>query len=430
MRRRWIFLLTWGALFVVALSSAVDILFYVSYLILFLVGATYYWTRASVTSMRVRRDVAQGYVHLGDEIELTYELRNMSRMGRIWLEVYEESNWPEPLPGRVLSIGGNVTKRWKVNVPALRRGRFHLGPTVIRSGDPFGIFSAEQRVRADALVLVYPRVVPLPWWTLPGSLLEGNVLTGRRSLQATSMVMGIRDYRPGDAFNHIHWRTSARHRSLQVKEFELDRTADLWIFLDLERRWHRGDGDRSTEERAVTIAASVLAKALREHRSVGLVASGRGAGLLCHPDRGMKQRSKLMQYLAEVSAGGTHSIGETLVETLPRLRRGASALVITPSLDKAWARPLHALREAGVKTQLVIVAAEDVTDDERAHLNVIVGELLVAGAEYEVSTAEQPISELFHHQRGAGADRSAAGAATATKLTERSDHERAASASA
>ena len=402
MRRRWVFFLLWGALFVVALSSGVDILFYVSYLVLFLVGATYWWTRSSISSMRVKRDVSQGYVHLGDEVELTYELRNDSRLGKIWLEVYEESNWPEPLPGRVLSIAGHASKKWKVNVPALRRGRFHLGPVVVRSGDPFGIFTAEHRARQDALVLVYPRVVPLPWWTLPGSLLEGNVLTGRRSLQATSMVMGIRDYRPGDAFNHIHWPTSARHRALQVKEFELDRTADLWIFLDLERRWHTGDGERSTEERSVTVAASVIAKALREHRSVGLVASGRSTGLF-HPDRGTKQFSKLMQYLAEVQAGGAHSVGETLVETLPRLRRGASALVITPSLDKSWIRPVHALRDAGVKTQTVVVTPEQIDDDQRAQLNVILGELLVIGIPHAVSTADLSVSELFHQRVSASA---------------------------
>ncbi len=397
MPRRWVFLLAWSALFIVALSSGVDILFYVSYLVLFLVGATYWWTRSAVSSMRVKRDVAQGYVHLGDEVALTYELKNDSRLGKIWLEVYEESNWPEPLPGRVLSIAGHATKRWKVNVPALRRGRFHLGSTVVRSGDPFGIFSAELRARADALVLVYPRVMALPWWTLPGSLLEGNVLTGRRSLQATSMVMGIRDYRPGDAFNHIHWRTSARHRTLQVKEFELDRTADLWIFLDLERRWHRGDGERSTEERAVTVAASVIAKALREHRSVGLVASGRATGLF-HPDRGTKQFSKLMQYLAEVQAGGSHTLGETLVETLPRLRRGASALVITPSLERTWLRPVRAFREAGVKTQTVLVEAEELDETERAQRTIIVGELTVVGVPHAISTAELPISELFHER--------------------------------
>ena len=63
--------------------------------------------------------------------------------------------------------------------------------------------------------------------------------------------------------------------------------------------------------------------ALRAHRNVGLVTNGHRAEVL-HPDRGTKQFGKLMQYLAEVHAGGTRTLQETLVETLPRLRRGAS----------------------------------------------------------------------------------------------------------
>src|SRR5207248_327341 len=269
--------------------------------------------------------------------------------GVLWLEVFEKSNWPEPLTGRVLSIGGHKTRKWKVLAKAHRRGRFRLGPIVLRSGDPFGLFATEARIPSEALLLVYPRVVQLPFWTLPGSLLEGNVLTGQRSLQSTSMVMGIREYRPGDAMNRIHWPSSVRHRRLHVKEFELDRTADLWIYLDLDGRWHHGDGEDSTEERAVTVAASVVRKALDGHRNVGLVTNGNRAEVL-HPDRGTKQFGKLMQYLAEVHAGGTRSLQETLVETLPRLRRGASCLLITPSLDRAWVRPASSLRETAIAT--------------------------------------------------------------------------------
>src|SRR5260221_336333 len=186
----------------------------------------------------------------------------------------------------------------------------------MRSGDPFGLFATVARIPADALILVYPKVLPLPFWQLPGSFLEGNVPTGQRSLQPTSMVMGIRDYRAGDAMNRIHWPSSVRHRGLFVKEFELDKTADLWIFLDLERHWHRGEGETSTEERAVTVAASVVSKALREHRNVGLVTTGVRAEIL-HPDRGTKQFGKLMQYLAEVQVGGSRTIAEVMVETLP-----------------------------------------------------------------------------------------------------------------
>ncbi|TMC76286.1 MAG: DUF58 domain-containing protein, partial [Chloroflexi bacterium] len=152
--------------------------------------------RLTLEGLSVKRTLGQTYAHLGDTIELAYELTNDHSLGKLWLEV--------------------------------------------------------ARVPSEALLLVYPRVVQLPFWTLPGSLLEGNVLTGQRSLQSTSMVMGIREYRPGDAMNRIHWPSSVRHRRLHVKEFELDRTADLWIYLDLDARWHHGDGEDSTEERAVT----------------------------------------------------------------------------------------------------------------------------------------------------------------------------------
>ena len=140
---------------------------------------------------------------------------------------------------------------------------------------------------------------------------------------------------------------------------------------------------------------------MKGHVGHGL-ASGRSSGLFS-PDRGTKQFSKLMQYLAEVSASGTHTVAETMVETLPRLRRGASALVVTPSLDKEWVKPVLALREAGVRIQSCIVTPEEIEDAARMRLNAVVGELLVAGVPYAVSTADLPISELFHERSSVSA---------------------------
>ncbi len=399
--RPWHFAVLWVGLFVAAVSSGVELLSYLSYLLLFIGAAMWVTARLTLEGLTVERTVGQAYAHLGDKIELSYELRNDHRLGKLWVEVSEESNWPEPLTGRVLSINGRGTaRRWKVSVTAQRRGRFHLGPIVLRSGDPFGLFATVARVPADALVLVYPRVLPLPYWQLPGSFLEGNVLTGQRSLQSTSMVMGIRDYRPGDAVNRIHWPSSVRHRGLFVKEFELDKTADLWIYLDLERHWHRGEGERSTEERAVTVAASVVAKALHEHRNVGLITTG-VRGELLHPDRGTKQFGKLMQYLAEVSVGGSRTIAEVMVESLPRIRRGASVLLITPSLDRAWVRPASTFRESSIATQAVLIGSEDTDERDRARRHALLGELAVAGVRTAHLLPDMRVEDLFHETMNA-----------------------------
>jgi uncharacterized protein (DUF58 family) len=399
--RPWHFGVLWLALFITAVASGVDLLSYLAYLVLFVGAAMWIVSRQTLEGLTVRRQIGQAYAHLGDTIELRYELRNDHRFGKLWLEIFEESNWPEHLPGRVLSIAGQRDRKWKVLVKALRRGRFQLGPIVLRSGDPFGLFATEARVHAPALILVYPKVLPLPHWQLPGSMLEGGVLTGQRSLQATSMVMGIREYRPGDAFNRIHWRSSARHRTLHVKEFELDKTADLWIYLDLDRHWHRGEGESATIERAVTVIASVVAKALREHRNVGLVTSGQRAEIM-QPDRGTKQLGKVMQFLAEVQAGGDVGIAETLIETTPRIRRGSSCLIVTPSLDRQWVRPAATLRESAISTQAVIVGSPLGRDArERARLDQVLGELAIAGIPSAYLPADARIEELFREAAAA-----------------------------
>lgn len=400
--RTWHAAVLWIALFIVAASTGLELLSYLAYLLLFVGVAMWVQARLTLDGLSVTRALSQTYAHLGDTFELVYELRNTSSFGKLWLEISEESNWPEPLPGRVLSIGGGgKTRKWKVLAKAIRRGRYKLGPIVLRSGDPFGLFPREARVPTVALLLVYPRVVPLPHWRLPGSVLEGGVLTGQRSLQSTSMVMGIREYRSGDAMNRIHWPSSMRHRTLHVKEFELDKTADLWIYLDLERHWHRGEGEDSTEERTVTVAASIVRKALDEHRNVGLITSGARAEVF-QPDRGTKQFGKLMQYLAEIRVSGSRTLAETLVETLPRLRRGSACVLITPSLDRAWVRPASTLREASIATQAVIVAAPSQSDErDRARRLQLFGELAIAGVTATYLAPGASISDLFRDAAGA-----------------------------
>jgi uncharacterized protein (DUF58 family) len=399
--KTWHAIVLWLALFALAASTGVELLSYLAYLLLFVGVAMWINARLTLSGLSITRVLSQTYAHLGDTFEMVYELKNNSSFGKLWLEISEESNWPEPLPGRVLSIGGGKTRKWKVLAKAIRRGRYKVGPIVLRSGDPFGLFPREARVPLVSLLLVYPRVAPLPHWRLPGSVLEGGILTGQRSLQSTSMVMGIREYRAGDAMNRIHWPTSLRHRSLHVKEFELDKTADLWIYLDLERHWHRGDGEDSTEERAVTVAASIVRKALDQHRNVGMITSGVRAEVF-QPDRGTKQFGKLMQYLAEVRVAGSRTLAETLVETLPRLRRGSACILVTPSLDRAWVRPASTLREASVATQAVIVGPPTQIDTrDRARRDQIFGELAIAGVASTYLAPGASISDLFRDTVGA-----------------------------
>jgi uncharacterized protein (DUF58 family) len=138
----------------------------------------------------------------------------------------------------------------------------------------------------------------------------------------------------------------------------------VWIFLDLQRSAHTGIGDESTLEYGVRIAASVAARGLLENRNVALSTSGAHIGPL-PADRGPRQYQKIMQTLAAVQSDGTQPFSHLITEDMARLRRGMTALIVTPSLERDWVRPLASLRGRGVEVEVILLDAPAFASQER-----------------------------------------------------------------
>ena len=347
MLRRLQLLVIAAILVVAAFSTGWQFLFYLVYLAIFVVGGSYVLTRLGLTDLEAGYAVNQLSGHVGDRLKVTYTVRNTSRVPKPWLEIHNPTSLPAGLPGRALSLAARTERSWLVRTPLTRRGHFRIEPLQIRTGDPFGLFESTASVGAGVTAVVYPKVDVLPLWKLPAANVDGSHAMPERTLQTSPLATTVRPWAPGDAFNRIHWKSTARHGEIQVKEFELEQTADAWIVLDLERAAQSGAGDESTIEIGVRAAASIAEKAIRENRAVGLTVNAHRLAQL-QPDRGPRQQLKIMQLLAAVDGDGAHPLSEALISTIPRIRRGMTAVVITPSLDIDWVRPLAALRSRGV----------------------------------------------------------------------------------
>ncbi|CAN5771679.1 DUF58 domain-containing protein [soil metagenome] len=341
-------------LLVAAFSTGADFLFFLVYLGILVVGGAYVLTRFGMADLEAGYILDRPHAQVGDTLRATYTVRNTSRLPKPWLEVHNPTGLPVPLPGRALALGSRSERSWVARVPLTRRGHFRIEPMVIRTGDPFGLFESFASVGSPAMVMVYPAVESLPRWRLPPSTLEGSQASPERTLQTTAMVTSVRPYAPGDSFNRIHWKSSARQQELQVKEFDLEQTADVWIFLDLDVVHHTGLGDGATIETAVRVAASIGSRALSENRALGFTAAGVRQAVL-PADRGPRQQQKLLQLLAAVEGDGSLPLREVLMQGLARLRRGMTAVIITPSLDRDWIRPLTTLRRRGISAAVFVI---------------------------------------------------------------------------
>ncbi len=376
-------------LVVAAFSTGYPFLFFLVYLGLLVGGGSYVVTRLGLADLEAGYAVNQVTGHVGDRLRITYTVRNTGRLPKPWLEVHNPTSLPGGLPGRAMSLGGRSERSWMVRLPLARRGHFRIDPLQVRTGDPFGFFEASAGVGHGITLVVYPRIEPLPLWRLPPASIEGAHASAVRTLQTTPLATTVRPYAPGDSMNRIHWRTTARLGEIQVKEFDLEQTSDVWLFLDLDAEWEAGLEDDSTTEVAVRVAASIAAKALGENRAVGLTVGGHRTGVV-PSDRGVRQRMKILQLLAAVEADGRTPLDEVLITGIGRLRRGMTAVVVTASQDPAFIRPLAALRSRGIGVVVVLLDASAFETPFDAQQGELVAQreraLRHALAEYELPT--------------------------------------------
>jgi uncharacterized protein (DUF58 family) len=361
--------------FVASITTGDQIYYRLSYLWAFLFFGGWLWSRMSLRGLRVRRTARTLRAQVGQVFEERFEITNETRLLRLWLEVRNES----PLPGlggsQVLTLIGGRQKRiyWSQTL-LTQRGVFPLGPTVLYSGDLFGLFPHSRPIPADDSLLVYPLMVDIQSFPNPAGLLPGGESLRRRTNQITANASGVREYLPGDPLNRIHWLSTARREQFMVKEFELDPLAEIWIYLDAEQSvqaalpypiqelnilsfWKQTPKitlPPSTEEYAVTIAASLSRHFLRQGRSVGLVSAGKHLTLL-PSDRGGRQLGKILEALALSRAEGILPIRGLLEAQSKHAPRGSTMILISPTVKVEFAFVVEFLIRRGLRPVVILL---------------------------------------------------------------------------
>lgn len=330
-----------------------DLLHTLAYSLFLTIALSYLWSVLSVRAIYSRPRPALLRSQVGSFLEERTELENLSWLPKTWLEVVDAGDHPEHNLSQVISLGPLARRGGRLRTLCKQRGQFTLGPVWLAGGDPFGLFRRERRIAGPTRLVVFPATVDLPALAqLPGEL-PGGSLQGERVHFITPNVATVRDYQPGDSYNRVHWRSTARLNRLMVKEFERDPFADLWIVLDLDRLVQVGSGADSTEEYAVTAAASLGRHFLAQERAVGVLAQGQVLSV----DRGPRQLMRLLEFLAVAKPSRRQALDELLLAESTRLGRRDNLVVVTATTDSGWVSICRDLVRRGVRSSVVLVEA-------------------------------------------------------------------------
>ena len=177
---------------------------------LVLLVGSWAWSRFVLWKIKFQRRTYTKRAQVGEIFEERFELDNPTRIPKLWIEVDDRSTLPGSRGSQVHSlIGGKQGRSHLSRTRLVERGVFQLGPTSLRSGDPFGFFPMEVEFPQTSSLMVLPSTVEIQNFPGPPGHLPGGDALRRRTHQITPNASSVREYVTGDPMSRIHWASSA-----------------------------------------------------------------------------------------------------------------------------------------------------------------------------------------------------------------------------
>lgn len=260
------------AIAILGVGFATDVLVYIGMTMVCAVAVSVVWVWiASRTFVRSRphlhRSVAPYPLTAGKPGRLIEVMRvaGARRITNLNVRVQvapELTHGPDP---RASIERGHAALTMRCDLHPRTRGRWEVGPVLVRSASPFGLTFVDTPVGTTESITVWPPVVDLSGTV---ELLMGhaeNIARGARAPSADDV--SLREYRDGDDLRRVHWPSSARRGTMVVRSDEHAGRRRATIIVD-------PPSAPEAVEHVIILAASVAASVLTCDHPARLVGAG------------------------------------------------------------------------------------------------------------------------------------------------------------
>jgi len=221
----------------------------------------------------------------GDRLTLTEELTNAKLLPLPWVtakfqlsrnirfvEAGDTGISDEYNQNDMFSINMFQRITRKLEFICQKRGYYRIKSMSLVSSNLMASDKLVKQLDCNEELVVYPSFVQFQGLDILFNKLYGDIEIKRFTNPDPFAFSGIRDYRPGDAFNTVNFKATAKTGQLMVNINSSTAARDLVIILDVQpyANWY----DEEIIEEAIRIAASAADKFINMGFSVGLVSNG------------------------------------------------------------------------------------------------------------------------------------------------------------
>lgn len=401
---RW--LLVAVAIIGVALALQAGLVAFAGYVLLGVYLLSRFLARRWADDLTAERTCSTDPREVGESVEVAVTLRNAGALPILWILV--EDLLPERMLRRptrlevkgkrvrVVGLRAKKSKTIRYTVTFRMRGYYPLGPTVLETGDVFGLHRRHRVAGRPAYVMVYPKVVLLTRYDFASQRPIGEVRLQNRLFEDVTRTAGVRPYIPGDPLSRVHWRATARTGQLHSRLYEPTSLAGATVLIDFHSDGYPSRGEPFRSDLAVTVACSLAYAVSVLNQQVGMASNGRDAAdrireealeqaeaegyasrgaardrfelkdesdrlrpVVVDTRRGFDQFQKIREALARLELSDGLAFAGLALEMATRMSRDATVMAVLPRVTTETAVALGTLRRQGFAISAFLVGLDD-----------------------------------------------------------------------
>lgn len=401
---RW--LLAAAAVIGVALAMQAGLVAFAGYVLLGVYLLSRFLARRWAEDLSAERKCSTEPREVDESVEVAVTLRNAGGLPILWVLV--EDLLPEGMLRRptrlevkgkrvrVVGLGAKKSKTIRYTITFRMRGYYPVGPTVLETGDVFGLHRRHRVAGKPAYVMVYPKIVLLTRYDFASQRPIGEVRLQNRLFEDVTRTAGVRPYIPGDPLSRVHWRATARTGQLHSRLYEPTSLAGATILLDFHADGYPKRGEPFRSDLAVTVACSLAYAVSVLNQQVGLASNGRDAADRIRDEsraeaaadgyasreaardrfelkeesdrlrpvgvdtrRGFDQFQKIRELLARLELTDGIGFAGLVLELSARMPRDATVMAVLPRVPVETAIALGTLRRLGFAVSAFLVGLDE-----------------------------------------------------------------------
>jgi uncharacterized protein (DUF58 family) len=395
----------------VAVALKAGLVAFAGYVLLGVYLLSRFLARRWVHNLTAKRECNAEPREVGESTEVVVTVKNTGVLPIAWVLVEDlvpdfavkARNPRLTIKGKrvhVVSLRGTQTKVIKYKVTYVLRGYYPLGPTLLETGDVFGLHRRHRVIGKPAYVMVYPKVVPLPKYDFASERPIGEVRLQNRLFEDPTRTAGVRQYVLGDPLQRVHWKITARTGQLHCRVYEPTTLAGATILVDFHQEGYHKRGEPHRSELVVTTAASIAYAVSALNQQVGFASNGRDAAdrireeslaaespeaqaeghatrdearerfemceesdrirpVLVETRRGVDQFQMIREALARLELSDGLSFAQMALEVSARIPRDATIIAVLPQVPVETAIALGTLRRQGFAVTAILIGLDE-----------------------------------------------------------------------